>query len=210
MKKSLRNVAEAYDRTAPFYDLLNRVYFFGRDSQFRSLLVENLNLKPNYTVLDLCFGTGLDFSFLQDKMDDRGTIVGVDLSLQMLQQSKEKKGSQKMNLIRADIGHLPFRDYTFNAIMVSFCLKIIPTYEPTIKELTRVLQLHGRIGILANHKPQDLKGKIITKILSVTAKIDYEINLTKHINKKFTIIKNIIMHGDLVQLIIVENIKKTI
>lgn len=94
MKKSLRNVTEAYDRAAPFYDLLNRVYFFGRDSQFRSLLVDNLNLKPNYTVLNLCFGTGLDFSFLQEKMDDRGTIVGVDLSLQMLQQSKGKSKNE--------------------------------------------------------------------------------------------------------------------
>jgi demethylmenaquinone methyltransferase/2-methoxy-6-polyprenyl-1,4-benzoquinol methylase len=210
MKKSLRNVAEAYDRTAPFYDLINRVYFFGRDSQFRSILVENLNLKPNYTVLNLCFGTGLDFAFLHDKLDDQSTIIGVDLSIHMMHQSKQKKDSQKMNLIRADIGYLPFSDNTFHAIMVSFCLKITPTYNTTMKELVRVLKLNGRLGILANHKPQGLMGKIITKILSATAKINFGINLTEHLPKELIIIKNQIMYGNLVELIIVKNINKTI
>jgi demethylmenaquinone methyltransferase/2-methoxy-6-polyprenyl-1,4-benzoquinol methylase len=207
MKKSLKTVTEAYDKTASFYDLLNHVYFFGRDSQFRSIIVENLNLKPNDMVLDLCFGTGLDFSFLLDMLDDRGTIIGVDISLQMLQRSKEK-GNRKMNLIRADVAHLPFRDNIFNAIMVSFCLRITPTYTSTIKELARVLQLCGKLGILANHKPQGLVGKLITTMLRATLKIDFEINLSKHINKEFTIISNKLMYGALVQLIIGEHIKK--
>ena len=207
MKKSLNNVTEAYDKTAPFYDLLNHVYFFGRDSQFRSIIVENLNLKPYDTVLDLCFGTGLDFSFLLDKLDNRGTIIGVDLSLQMLQRSKEK-GNRKMNLIRADVAHLPVRDTTFNAIMISFCLRITPTYTSTIKELARVLQLCGKLGILANHKPQGLVGKLITTMLSAILKIDFGISLSKHIKKEFTIISNKLMHGALVQLIIGERIKK--
>ena len=110
-----------------------------------------------------------------------------------------------MNLIRADISHLPFRDNTFNAIMVSFCLKITPTYDTSIKEMVRVLQINGRLGILANHKPQGLVGKIITAILGATAKIDFDINLKEHLDDEITIIKNKIMHGDLVQLLIVEN-----
>jgi demethylmenaquinone methyltransferase/2-methoxy-6-polyprenyl-1,4-benzoquinol methylase len=208
MKKTIRSVKESYDKVASLYDLMNRLYFFGKDKEFRSRIVESLNLKPSSIVLNLCCGTGLDFPYLLHKTGDQGIIVGVDLSSQMLRQATQKKGVQKLNLIKADIDHLPFKDKTFNAIM-SFCLKITPTYDASIKELARVLQLTGRIGILANHKPQGLLGNIITKILSVMAKIDFEINLQELFDREFTIIENEKTHRDLVQLLILENVKKS-
>ena len=208
MLKTIREVVAAYNKVAPLYDLMNQVYFFGRDKRFRSMLVERLILKPGDAVLDLCCGTGLDFLFLLQRTKVRETLLGVDLSSEMLQRAKEKVGSEGVSLVRSDAAHLPFRDETFDAILVSFCLKIAPTYEKTIEEAARVLKPAGRIGILANNKPSGplwLPGIILTKVLGAMAKIDFEINLKKHLSKKFVIIEDRKMHGDIVQFLVGEN-----
>jgi len=205
MPKTIREVVAAYDKSAPLYDLMNQVYFFGGDKRFRSTLAERLILKPGDAVLDLCCGTGLDFPFLLKKIKIQGTLLGVDLSSEMLQQAKKKIGSEVVNLVRSDASHLPLRDKTFDAILVSFCLKITPTYEKTIEEAARVLKPAGRIGILANNKPSGplwLPGIILTKVLSAMVKIDFEINLKEHLSKKFIIIEDRKMHGGLVRFLV--------
>mgnify|MGYP001109019617 FL=1 len=100
MAKTIREIVVAYNEAAPLYDLMNRVYFFGRDKQFRSMLVERLILKPGDAVLDLCCGTGLDFPFLLQKIKVRGRLLGVDLSFEMLQQAKKKIGSEGVSFVR--------------------------------------------------------------------------------------------------------------
>lgn len=210
MPKTIREVVVAYKKAAPLYDLMNRVYFFGRDKRFRSMLVERLKLNPDDAVLDLCCGTDLDFPFLLKKIKIRGTLFGVDLSSNMLQQAKGKIGSEGVNLVRSDAAHLPFRDENFDAILVSSCLKITPAYEKTIEEAARFLKLAGRMGILANNKPSRslwLPGIILTKVLSAMAKIEFEINLKGHLSKKFIIIEDRRMHGDLVRFLMGEKIK---
>ncbi len=210
MPKTVREVTDAYDRTAPLYDLMNLFYFFGRDKQFRSMLAERLNLKPGDTVLDLCCGTGLNFPFLLQKIKIQGKLLGVDLSSKMLQQARKKIGPEGINLVMSDAAHLPFHDQTFDAILVSFCLKITPKYEKCIEEIARVLKPAGRVGVLANHKPSGplwLPGIIITKVLSAMAKIDFEIDLKEHLSDKFRIIEDRKMYGGLVQFLVVERIK---
>ena len=208
MPKTIKEVVVAYKRAAPLYDLMNRVYFFGRDKRFRSMLVERLNLNPDDAVLDLCCGTGLDFPYLLKKTKIQGTLFGIDLSSEMLQQAKEKIGREGVNLVRSDAARLPFRDKTFDAILVSFCLKITPACEKTIEEAARVLKWAGRIGILANNKPSGplwLLGITLTKVLGAMAKINFEIDLKAHLSKKFIIIEDRKMHGDLVRFLVGEN-----
>ncbi len=153
MPKAIREVVVAYNKAAPLYDLMNQVYFFGMDKRFRSMLAERLILKPGNVVLDLCCGTGLDFPFLLQRIKIQGTLMGVDLSSEMLQQAKKKIGSEGVNFVRSDAAHLAFRDKTFDAILVSFCLEITPSYEKAIEEAARVLKPAGRIGVLGNHEP---------------------------------------------------------
>ncbi len=208
MPKTIREVAVAYNKAAPLYDYMNRVYFFRRDKRFRSMLAERLNLKPSDAVLDLCCGTGLDFPFLLQKIKNQGTLLGVDLSSKMLQQAKKKSGSERISLARSDATHLPFRDEAFDAIFVSFCLKITPAHEKVIEEAARVLKPFGKIGILGNHKPSGalrLPGIILIKVLSDMAKIDFEIDLEEHLSKKFMILEDRKMYGGLVQLLVVRN-----
>ncbi len=210
MPKTIREVAVAYRKAAPLYDLLNCVYFFGRDKRYRSMLAERLNLKLGGSVLDLCCGTGLNFPFLLQKIKNQGTVLGVDLTSEMLQHTKKRIKNGEVTLLRSDVTHLAFRDKTFDTIFVSFCLKITPAYEKTIEEAARVLKSAGRIGVLSNHKPSGslrLLGIILTKILSAMAKIDFEINLKEHLSKRFRIIEHGTMHGGLVRFFVGEKIR---
>ena len=208
-KKSLKEVAVAYNKAAVLYDLMNRVYFLGKDKMFRSYTADKLTQTSGDAILNLCCGTGLDFPFMVRKTEGKGALFGVDISSEMLQQAKSRTES-KVNLVKADAALLPFRDKTFEAILVSFCLRITPTYEKAIQEASRVLKKSGRIGVLANHKPSGplrLPGTILTKVLSVMSKIDFNLNLRTHLSKKFIIIEDRRIHGGLVQFLLGENRK---
>lgn len=139
--KTIREVVHAYEKAARLYDLMNLLYFFGRDKRFASMLVEKLTPDVNDTALNLCCGTGLDFPFLLKKTKNKVMLRGIDVSFEMLQQVRKKVRSvNALNLITSDAAHLPLRDRTCSAILVSFCLKVTPTYKKAIKEMARVLK----------------------------------------------------------------------
>ncbi len=208
MPETIRDVLIAYRKAVPLYDLMNRLYFFGRDKRFRLALVERLNLEPDNVVLNLCCGTGLDFPYLLQKIEDPGKLLGVDLSSEMLQQAKRKFGSKCINMVMSDAAHLPFRDQTLDAILVPFCLKLVPAYEESIKETARVLKPAGRIGVLANNKPSGtlrLPGIMLTKVIGAMAKVDFEIDLYEPFFKRFVIVEDREMYGGLVRFLVGEN-----
>lgn len=184
---------------------MNRLYFFGRDKRFRKKLAERTEIEPNDIVMNLCCGTGLDFPFLSEKIGVKGMLLGVDISSKMLGQSKKKRLDREINLIRSDSAHLPFRDEVLNTLIVSFCLKITPTLDRVVDEANRVLKPNGRLGVLTNHQPSGplkLLGVVITKVISLMSKVDYEIDLNEYLSRRFTILEDKKMHWGFVQLLI--------
>jgi demethylmenaquinone methyltransferase/2-methoxy-6-polyprenyl-1,4-benzoquinol methylase len=205
MVRTLRTIAAAYNKIARVYDLMNRLYFFGKDKKFRSFLVARLSLKPGATVLDLCCGTGLNFSLLRQKINNHGLVVGVDISSKMLQQAKVKNGSNGLYFLNADAASLAFRDEIFDAGLLTFCLKITPTYKQAIGEVSRVLKSSGKLGILINSRFTGLLtpfGVVMSKILSVMAKINFELDLILHLSEKFRIIEDKRIFGGLVRFVV--------
>jgi demethylmenaquinone methyltransferase/2-methoxy-6-polyprenyl-1,4-benzoquinol methylase len=205
MKKTLRKVLAKYDNSAPFYDLMNSLYFFGKDKRFRSILIKKSNPKPGDIVLDLCCGTGLDFPFLLKRIGMHGTLLGVDGSSEMLRQLKKKRLGGNLNLIRSDAAHIPLRDKILNVILVSFCLRITPELDTVLEEVTRVLKSDGRLAVLANSKPTGILrilGIVVTRLISLRCKVNFEIDLNEYISRRFRILEDRKMLGGLVQLLI--------
>jgi len=212
MSKTTKDVLNSYNKTAFLYDLMNLVYFFRKDREYRSLLADKLDLKPEHLVLVPCCGTGVDFRYLLEKVKKRGTLVGVDISSEMIRQTKKKMTNGSVDLVRSDIAYMPFRDETLDAVSIAFCLKITPTFKKAIEEIFRVLKPDGKIGVLANHKPTgflSLPRTILTKVIGEMAKIDFEINLKGHLSKLFTMVEDRKMHGGLVRLLVGEKRQKT-
>lgn len=184
---------------------MNGIYFFGRDELYRSILAERVIQRLEGIIFVPCCGTGIDFPVLLQKTKKQGTIIGTDLSPEMLSRAREKIHGERVDLVRSDVTNLPFRNEAFNAIFANFCLKVTPASEKAIEELARVLNPRGRIGVLANHKPSrflKLLEIIITKIIGSLVRVDFGINMRKHLSKRFVIVEDRKMHSGLVQLLV--------
>ncbi len=83
-------------------------------------------------VLDIGTGTG---RFAQYFDDSSCTVVGVDVSVAMMTQAREKG---VRNLVRADAHYLPFRDQTFDASLMIHLLHLARDWIQVVHEAGRV------------------------------------------------------------------------
>jgi SAM-dependent methyltransferase len=83
-------------------------------------------------ILDIGTGTG---RFAQYFNDSGFTIIGVDVSLPMMLQARQRG---VRDLVRADAHHLPFRDQTFDASMMIHLIHLARDWVQAIHEAGRV------------------------------------------------------------------------
>jgi len=99
-------------------------------------------------VLEVAVGTGLNLPFYPAGV----TVTGIDLSERMLDHARERAGTGRVTLQRADAHALPFDDGTFDTVVCTFGLCAIPDHDRAVGEMTRVLRPGGRL-ILVDHVP---------------------------------------------------------
>jgi demethylmenaquinone methyltransferase/2-methoxy-6-polyprenyl-1,4-benzoquinol methylase len=76
---SRKEVQNIYDRVVSLYDLslfLFKIIGF-YVQKYRRKAIQNLHLKKGDTVIDLGYGTGLNFNILQEKVGPEGKIIGL-------------------------------------------------------------------------------------------------------------------------------------
>jgi demethylmenaquinone methyltransferase/2-methoxy-6-polyprenyl-1,4-benzoquinol methylase len=90
-------VQNLFDRIAHRYDLLNRVISFRIDSVWRKKAVGELGLAGEHKlVLDLGTGTG-DLAFAAaNLMGEKGRVVGLDFSAEMLRLAMKKTPRRRL------------------------------------------------------------------------------------------------------------------
>lgn len=141
----LTTITKAYARWAPVYDAVYaRILAAGR----REAVAAALGCGRH--ILEVGVGTGLS---LPDY--PAGTeVVGVDLSLPMLEKAAEKVRQQRLGAIAGlavmDACRLGFPDARFDAVVAQFVITLVPDPEAALDEFARVLKPGGEI-ILVNH-----------------------------------------------------------
>lgn len=113
----------------------------------------------NSMVLDIGCGTG---SYLNElKSIEPMNKVGMDLSLNMLNQSRSLK--EKSLLVQADFNVLfPFGDKSFDLVIAVDCLHFALDLSVILKEVHRVLKRNGKF-IVALHTPEDIRRQTLSK-----------------------------------------------
>jgi len=68
-----------------------------------------------------------------------GQIVGVDVSLPMMGQARDKTSLHALPLVQADLQRLPFRRHSFQGILAVHVLHLMEKWKLVLDELRRVL-----------------------------------------------------------------------
>jgi ubiquinone/menaquinone biosynthesis C-methylase UbiE len=88
-------------------------------------------------------GTGLDLPWLP--LD--GRYVGVDLTPAMLGRARARAGPLRIHFQIGDATVLPFRDGTFDQVVLHLILAVVPDPSAALAEAARVVKPGGRLLI---------------------------------------------------------------
>lgn len=145
-----------FNQLAPKYDRLNDVISLGQQQEYRDAAIGVLNLKPGMRVLDVCTGSG-DMAIYMGQRCKGMRIDAVDVAEEMLLLARDKANRlelQNINFHEASALELPFKDNTFDAIMMCFGLRNLKDIPLGLKEMHRVLKPGGIFTTLDLGKPQ--------------------------------------------------------
>lgn len=131
---------------APLYDL----FFKAISDRPRRRAVQMLRLQPGERLLIPGIGTGLDLLYLPANV----SVTGVDFSPAMLEQARAKIGGREVALLEMDAQHLDFPDTSFDAVLCTLSLSVIPDGRAAFGEAWRVLRPGGRFVIFDKFLPE--------------------------------------------------------
>ena len=132
----MRNSQNFWDKNAGRYDR-----FMRKDAAAYERLYELLRpVVRQKTVLELATGTGLIAKHIVRYADH---IEATDASQKMIEQAKQGVKSAKLYFSVQDMFHLPYADQSFDVVIVSNALHIVPEPEKALSEIRRVLKDDG-------------------------------------------------------------------
>jgi SAM-dependent methyltransferase len=140
-----------FDRAADTYDA-TRGFPPGVAERVAALVGQAAGLGPQRRLLEIGVGTGR----LALPLAARGLrVTGVDLSGRMMAQLLAKRGGLSVEVVRADATLLPFRRGSFDAVLAVHVFHLIPRWRDVLRELARVLPIHGVFLHAADDRTSD-------------------------------------------------------
>src|SRR5262249_33683727 len=109
-----------YQRIAPFYDILDLAFEYGRYRKIRPQLFAGLS----GLILDAGVGTGRNFPFYPPG----ARIMGIDLSPAMLARAARRRPSSatEIELREMDVTRIDLPDWHFDAAVATFLFCVLP------------------------------------------------------------------------------------
>ena len=108
------------------------------------------SLKEGETVIDLGSGGGFDCFLAGKKVGQRGKVIGVDMTPEMIDKAREnaRKGEYTNVEFRlGEIENLPVADNTADVIISNCVINLTPNKKRVFQEAFRVLKSGGRLMV---------------------------------------------------------------
>ncbi len=144
-----------------FWDRNARIYnrFMRKDREAYEKIYELIRpIVKAKTVLELATGTGL---IAQNIVNAAALIEATDASEKMIAEAKRGNRSAKLHFSVQDMFCLPYANNSFDAVIVSNALHIVPQPEKALQEIKRVLKNDGvLIAPTFTHAENSFSGKV--------------------------------------------------
>lgn len=135
-------IKHTYGQMASAYDNIRAVRICA------SRLIALAELQPGEAVLDIATGTGHLALAAGQAVGPTGTVTGLDLTKDMLEQARRKAeamGIRNTQWREGDAERPPFPDGTFDAVTCSSGIFFLPNQLAALREWHRVLRPGGRV-----------------------------------------------------------------
>ncbi|GAA2341357.1 methyltransferase domain-containing protein [Streptomyces kunmingensis] len=120
---------------------------FPDDGPAYASAVAALGLRPGDRVLDAGCGTGRALAPLRAAVGPSGVVLGADLTSAMLQAAVRAGREREGQLLRADVGRLPLRTGTLDAVFGAGLISHLPQPAENVRELARVVRPGGLLAL---------------------------------------------------------------
>ena len=150
----MREHKNFWDRNAGRYDR-----FMRKDRAAYEKMYELIRpIVKAKTVLELAAGTGMIAKHI---VNAAAHIEATDASAEMITEAKRGNRSAKLHFSVQDMFCLPYADGSFDAVIVSNALHIVPQPEKALREIRRVLKDDGvLIAPTFTHAGNSFSGKV--------------------------------------------------
>ena len=150
----MREYKNFWDRNAGWYDR-----FMQKDCAAYEKMYELIRpVVRHKTVLELASGTGLIAKHI---VNAAAHIEATDASAEMILEAKRDNRSAKLHFSVQDMFRLPYADKSFDVVIVSNALHIVPQPEKALVEIQRVLKDDGvLIAPTFTHAGNSFPGKV--------------------------------------------------
>ncbi|MFE9479492.1 class I SAM-dependent methyltransferase [Streptomyces spororaveus] len=120
---------------------------FPGDGPAFTTAVTEFGLRPGDRVLDAGCGTGRAMTALRAAVGPSGTVLGVDLTPQMLAAARQAGRDAEGALLLADVARLPLRDEVLDAVFAAGLIAHLPDPGANLRELARVVRPGGALAL---------------------------------------------------------------
>jgi demethylmenaquinone methyltransferase/2-methoxy-6-polyprenyl-1,4-benzoquinol methylase len=143
-------VRGVFSSVARRYDLMNDLMSGGVHRFWKDAMVEWLNPRPGWQVLDVAGGTG-DVAFrIAEAARRRGGVADIrvcDINAEMIGEGRRRareKGEGSVAWVCGDAEALPFSDASADAFTIAFGIRNVTHIDGVLAEARRVLKPGGR------------------------------------------------------------------
>ena len=175
----LKNEYDDFATDLPFW-YLDALFSGALDnSPYRKKAIASLDLNPKSIVLDIACGMGPNFKIIEHYLQNKGKLVGLDLSLKLLERAagKIKKFKWKnVKLVNMSITEYE-PTFKFDAIICAFAMEIIPDYKKTVDKIYELLKPKGKFAMVGMKLSNKYPLKILNSIFdNIYTKYDIHIH----------------------------------
>lgn len=138
-----------YKAWSPFYD---RFFNKGMFLKARKEVFKDIEFINGEKVLFVGCGTGADLVYVPY---NNIKITAIDYSSDMLDKAKEKFPHINITFLQMDAQNLTFPDETYDIVIASLLLSVVPNPQKCMEEMIRVVKPKGRIIIFDKFIPKN-------------------------------------------------------